>query len=174
MFPDSSLHHPTLLTSDLPISDNWEGDITILPYESSSEESTMELLDKFIGTQIPLETKKGPVLAKFISKKRSSDGTLVGCENREPMFDSRQYNVKFPGGHFEQYSANVLHESLSTRLDDQGYNLGHIKELCGYLLSSKMTPSHKLFATSSNENKTYIATTKGCDIKVRWNDDQTT
>jgi len=146
----------------------------MLPFEPSSEENAMEQLDEFIGTQITLETKNGPALIKVISRKRSSDGTLIGQKNPEPQLDSRLYNVKFPDGHFEQYSANVLHESLTSKLDDQGYDIGHIKELCGYRFSSKMIPRNKSFITSFNNNKTPIVTTKGCEIQVRWNDDQTT
>jgi len=164
----------TSLTTSEPFSNNWEGDITMLPFEPSSEENAMEQLDEFIGTQIPLETKTGPALIKVISRKRSSDGTLIGQKNQEPQLDSRLYNVKFPDGHFEQYSANVLHESLTSKLDDQGYDIGHIKELCGYRFSSKMIPKNKSFITSFNGNKTPIVTTKGCEIQVRWNDDQTT
>jgi len=115
MVPDK-LHHPTSLNSNVPFSDTWEEDITMLPYEPSSEENAMEQLDEFIGTQIPLETKNGPALIKVISRKRSSDGILVGQKNPEPQLDSRLYNVKFPDGHFEQYSANVLHESLTSKL----------------------------------------------------------
>ena len=55
MVPDK-LHHPTSLNSNNPFSDNWEGDIRILPYEPSSEENAMEQLDEFIDTQITLDT----------------------------------------------------------------------------------------------------------------------
>ena len=174
MVPGKLLQHPTSLTPDMPVSDNWDGDISMLPYEPSSEENAMEQLDEFIGTQIPLNTKNGPAFVKVISRKRSSDGTLIGTKHDEPKLDSRLYNVKFPDGHFEQYSANVLFESLSSKLDDQGYDLGHIKELCGYRFSSKMIPKHKAYITSSNGNKTPVITTSGCEIQVRWNDDQTT
>ena len=109
MVPDK-LHHPTSLNSNAPFSDNWEGDITMLPYEPSSEENSMEQLDEFIGTQIALDTKTFPAVIKVISRKRSSDGTLFGHKHTEPQLESRLYNVKFTERHFEQYSANVLHE----------------------------------------------------------------
>jgi len=143
----------TSLTSSEPFFDNWEGDITMLPFEPSSEENAMEQLDEFIGTQIPLETKTSPALIKVISRKRSSDGTLIGQKNPEPQLDSRLYNVKFPDRHFEQYSANVLHESLTSKLDDQGYDIGHIKELCGYRFSPKMIPRNKSLSPHSMVTK---------------------
>jgi len=171
--PANSLQQSTLLDSDLPISDKWDGDESILPYEPSSEENAMEQLDEFIGTQIPIGTKYGPALVKVISRKQFSDDTLVVTKHDEPKLDYRLYNVKFLDGQFEQYFANVLHESLSSRLDDQVYDTRHINEICDYRFDSKMIPKDKAFIISLNGNRAPIVTIKSCDIRVRLNDDQT-
>ena len=134
----------------------------------------MEQLDEYIGSQIPLETKQGPALVKIISRKRHSNSTLIGTKNTDPKIDSRIYNVELSDGHYEQNSVNILHESLLSQLDNQGYDTGHIKELCGYRFDSTMISKDKAFITSHNGNKTLIITTKGCHICIRWNDDSTT
>ena len=154
----SKFEHTPLLQPDI-VPDKWEGDATMLPFEPTSEESAMEQLDEYIGSQIPLTTKQGPALVKVISRKRHSDGSLIGSRHDQPQLDSRIYNVKFPDGHYEQYSANVLHESLSTNLDDQGYDKGHIKEICGYRFDNTL-PQDKAYIYSKNGNKTPVFTTK--------------
>ena len=156
------------------VNDKWDGDSSMLPFEPTSEESAMEQLDEFIGSQIPFETKNGPALVKVISRKRHSDGSLIGSRHNEPKLDSRIYSVQFPDGHFEEYSANVLHESLSSQLDDQGYDTGHIKEICGYRFDSHMLSKANAYVYSKNGNKSPVITTKGCDIRIRWRDESTT
>ena len=73
-----------------------------------------------------------------------------------------------------KYSANVLHESLVSQLDDQGYDTGHIKEICGYRFDSHMLPKDKAYVYSKNGNKLPVITTKGCHIRISWQDDSTT
>ena len=41
--------------------------------------------------------------------------------------DTRIYNAKFPDGHFERYSANILSEALTESIDPGGYQVGFIK-----------------------------------------------
>ena len=154
--------------------DLWDGDINMLPYEPTSEECAMEQLDEFIGSQIPLETKEGPVLVKIVSRKRDSSGKLIGTKNAHPTLDTRRYTVKFPDGHFEEYSCNILSEALTASVDADGYDKGYIDELCGYRTSSNAISRTNGFFTSRNGNKIPKITTKGWEIRVRWNDNSTT
>jgi len=152
------------------VSDLWDGDIKMIPYEPTSEESAMEQLDEFIGSQIPLETKEGPVLVKVVSRKRDHSGNLIGTRHTEPTLDTRLYTVKFPDGHFEEYSSNVLSESLTVSVDDYGYDKGYIQEICGHRSSSKAVDKRNGYIHSSNGNKIPKITTKGWEICVRWKD----
>ena len=51
----------------------------MIPYEPTSEESAMEQLDEFIGSQIPLETKNGPMLVNVVSRNRSKLPWYMAC-----------------------------------------------------------------------------------------------
>ena len=83
------------------VADKWDDDVLMLHFEPTSEESAMEQLDEYIGSQVPLETKKGPALVKVSTCTRHSDGSLIGSRHDEPKLDSRIYSVKFQDGHFE-------------------------------------------------------------------------
>ena len=98
----------TRINCHIIFDDSWDWDINMLPYEPTSEECAIEQLDEFIGSQIPLETKEGPVLVKVVSRKRDSSGKLSGAKNVHPTLDTRRYTVEFPDGHFEEYSCNIL------------------------------------------------------------------
>ena len=160
----------TYTTKDL-----WEGDIKSIPYEPSCEANAMEELDEHIGQQVTIKKSDGPVIAKVVSRYRTDAGTLVGKRHDQPQLDTRVYNVVFPDGHFERYSANVLTESLSESINPDGYEVGHIKEICGYRVEAeKAVPKSNGFITSKNGRQVPKITTKGWYIKVRWNDDTTT
>ena len=90
--------------------DRWGGYIDSLPHEPIIEELTMKQMDEFIGTQIPLPTKKGPAFIKTVSRTRDSSGALIGTNHEEPTLDSHLYNIKFPDGHYKHHVAIILAE----------------------------------------------------------------
>ena len=160
----------TLTSSDL-----WDGDVAAIPFEPTSEESALEELDEYIGAQIPLDTKNGPVLVKIKSRKRDGAGILIGRKHDVPVLDTRIYNVQFPDGHYEQYSTNIIAESLTSSYDHDGYDKKSILEICGYRKDENIAVSRvNGFSFSSNGNKHPKITTKGWEIRIRWNDNSTT
>ena len=80
----------------------------------------MEHLDEYILTRISLSATNGPELVKVISRKRDGSGKLIGTKHAKTALDTRIYNAQFPDGHFEQYTTNVLSESLYNSCDDDG------------------------------------------------------
>ena len=124
--PDSSIPLRKIEQTS-QVSDLWDKDTNMIPYEPTSEESAMEQLDEFIGSQIPLETKNGPILVKVVSRNRNPSGKLIGSKYIEPTLNTRRYTVKFPDEHFEENSTNILSEALTASVDDDGYDKGFIK-----------------------------------------------
>ena len=53
-FQDNLLPQPSSLDTYVPTTDKWDEDESMIPYEPTSEEGTMEQLDEFIGAYIPL------------------------------------------------------------------------------------------------------------------------
>ena len=113
-------------------SNKWDGDHRYLPYEPTSEEAAMEQMDEYIGSQITLQSQKGPALVKVISRQCDPSGTLIGTKNSIPQLDTRIHNVQFSDGHYGQYATNILAESLSTTYDQDGYDTSFISEISGY------------------------------------------
>ena len=103
-----------------------------IPYEPSCEEAAMEELDEHIGQQITIKKSDGPVVVKVIFCCRYDARNLVSKKHTQPQLDTWVYNVKFSDGHFERYSSNILSEGLTESIDPDGYQVGFIKEICGY------------------------------------------
>ena len=155
-------------------SDLREGDISSLLFELTSEESAMEEVDEYIGAQVPLKSKNGPVLVRIISRKRDGSGALIGTHNDISILDTRVYKVKFSDRHDVQYATNFLAESLTSSYDCDGDDKKPILEICGYCKDSKGIDRSNVFYTSNNVNKIPIVTTKGWEVRLRWNDNSTT
>ena len=102
-----------------------------------------------------------PILVKVILRKRDNSGKLIGTTYEEPTLDTRLYTVKFPAGHFEEYSSNVLSEALTASIDDDGYDKGYIREICGHRSSSIAVQQADGYFHSKNGHKILKITTKG-------------
>ena len=125
-------------------------------------------MDEYIGTQITLNTTKGPALVKVVSRQRDPSGTLIGTKHEIPQLDSRIYNVKFDDGHYKQYATIFFAESLASQFDDDGFDTGLISEISEYRKHSTCVPRSKGFFLSKNSNHTLVITTKIWDLRVTW------
>lgn len=128
----------------------------------------MEQLDESISSQILITNKLALNWLKLYQEKYHH-GNLIGTKYEVPALDFRIYTVKFKYGHFEQYSVNILAESLSSNIDDDGYDVGHIKEICGYRTDTSIAISREnRYYVSSNGNNIPKVTIKKLGLMVGW------
>ena len=45
-------------------------------------------------------------------------GNPIGCYDKNPVLDSRVYNVMFPDGIINQYAANIITYSIDNEVDE--------------------------------------------------------
>ena len=57
---------------------------------------------------------------RVVGRKREHDGSLRGTANQNPILDTRTYNVEFPDGTVNEYSANVIAENMWAQCDSEG------------------------------------------------------
>ncbi len=58
--------------------------------------------------------------AKVVARKRDADGNSVGIlANSNPILDTRIYEVQFPDGHIESYTANITKENMYAQVDHE-------------------------------------------------------
>ena len=53
------------------------------------------------------------VAAKVLGQSTNADGVPIGVYDSNPIMNTRIYGVTFPDGAIQQYSANVIAESLN-------------------------------------------------------------
>ena len=61
-------------------------------------------------------------LAKVIRRNVDSNGQVLGYYKEIPMLNTILYDVQFPYGAIQTYSANLVAEKILTQVDADGYN----------------------------------------------------
>jgi hypothetical protein len=89
--------------------------------------------------------------AKVIGRKRNADGHPVGKRNANPILDSREYEVEFPDGATDVFTANLIAENLYSQVDAEGNSYSILEEII----------DHKSDGTAVSKDDGYETTVRG-------------
>jgi hypothetical protein len=143
--------------SSMPEADNWDA----------------EAFDKYIAAEVRLPKDGQEVSAKVFARKRDHNGNPIGKANKNPILDTRLYQVIFPDGETAEYSANIIAECLYSRVDDEGHQYLLIDEIIDWMQTNEAVKDEENFQVSHNGNLHKRQTTKGWKLCVRWKDQST-
>ena len=76
----------------------------------------------------------------------------------------------FPDGDVQQYSANVIAQSIYDSVDEDGHRYQLLDEIIGHMKLKNALDKPKGYITSNNGQKNLVKTTKGWEIQVQWKD----
>jgi hypothetical protein len=128
-----------------------------------ADDFTPESYDKYLTAEVMLPNGGELVRAKVTSRKRDVDGNPVGKSHSNPLLDSRLYDVEFPDGSTDSFTANTIAESMYSQIDDEGYTYQLMDEII----------DHQKDATALSKGDTTPMTTKGWKLLVQWKDKTT-
>ena len=133
-----------------------------------------EEFDAYIGAQVVLPSKDGEslVLTKVVSRKRDSDGKVVGKGNNNPILDTRIYQVEYPDGAVAEYSANMIAENIYSQVDDDGHTYSYLSDILDHRSTNEAIAKEDGYITTKSGVKPII-TTKGWEFYVKWKDQST-
>jgi hypothetical protein len=84
------------------------------------EEHDVDTYDQYVGAhgRVPIgdDIRSG----KVVRRKRELDGTVRGRTNANSRLDTRTYEIEFPDGHSDEYTANVIAENMYAHCDIDG------------------------------------------------------
>lgn len=124
--------------------------------------------DWYIGSEVKLPHSGEMMYGKILSRKRTSDGKmLLGKANPNPILDTCVYNVQFLDGSIEEYTTNIISESIVDQSDDEGYYYNIMRVIVGYRRGSDAISIDK-GTVKENGTKKKIVTTKGWDLHIEW------
>jgi len=84
------------------------------------DEYTPESFDEYLSAQVTLPVGDRNLRGEVIRRRRDRNGRPIGIRNANPILDTREYDVLFPDGITQSYSANVIAENLYSQVDTEG------------------------------------------------------
>jgi hypothetical protein len=95
-----------------------------------------------------------------------------GKASSNPILDTRTYNVEFPDGRSEEYTANVIAKNMYAQCDEEGNQFLMVQDIFGH-----KTDGHELERADMyikvGSNRQIRKTTKGWHLCVAWKDGTT-
>ena len=139
-----------------------EMDEDLIYNTQEADEFTPESFDEFLSAQVLLpvggELRRGQVTRRL----RDHNGKPIGTRNANPFLDTREYEVSFPDGSSDAYTANIIAENIYTQVDEEGRSYTLLSEIIDHEEDTKVTSS-----------ETSRHTTKGWRFLVAWKDGST-
>ena len=137
------------------------------------EVDELEDLDKLIGAEVVLphngtDMQSGKVIGRLTDRK----GRPIGTYNANPLLDTQVYEVEFPDGLIQQYSANLIAESVHMECDEEGRSHQMMQEIVECRKDADALNIGEEFITTNNGAKSRIKTTKRWKFLVKWFDGQ--
>ena len=145
---------------------------TVGSHAPDAEDVTPESVDLYINAEVLLPKYGRMTTGKVKRRKRDTDGNIKGTKHRNPILDTRTYEVEFPGGEVAEYAANVIAENMWAQCDLEGQQ--HL--LMDSIVDFKTDGHAVKFADRYIviRGKRHLRqTTKGWHLCVKWKDGTT-
>jgi hypothetical protein len=136
------------------------------------EEHDVDTYDQYVGAHVGVPIGDEIRFGKVVRRKRELDGTVRGRANANSMLDTITYEIEFPDGRSDEYTANMIAEDMYAQCDIEGrqYNL-----MVGIV--DHKTDGHAIepdyMYIKNGSNKKVRKTTKGWNLCVEWKDGTT-
>ena len=90
---------------------------------------TPEAYDEYLTAEVLLPNMGEMMKAKVIGRKRDADGNPIGVWNANPILDTREYQVEFPDGATDVFTANTIAKSMYSQVDSEGFSYTLMSEI---------------------------------------------
>ena len=152
--------------------DDTDGGIAQMP-DADETEATPEVADEYVGAAVLLPLGDKMVSGQVRGRKRDHEDQVQGTRNKNPILDTRTYDVEFPSGEEAEYSANVIAQNMYAQCDTDGNQYLLMDELVDYKTDGHAVKVADAYI-SRNGRQHMRKTTIGWKLCVRWKDGTTT
>ena len=96
---------------------------------------------------------------------------MIGEPNRNPIFDSRVYEVDFEDGNYYDYSASVILEKLYDQVDDYGRSTSTLADIVDHRTNeSAVSKENGWYEMKGSKARKRVITIKGWEFQIEWID----
>ena len=133
----------------------------------ADEHYSLELFDQYLTAQVLLDRGGEGQLGVVKQRKKDSNGNPVGLSNRNPLLDTREYEVEFPDGTIDVLTANTIAESLYSQVDQEGNSFAVLSGLVDHRKDGTAVKLDDAKIPGTNKLR---RTTKGWQLLAEWRD----
>ena len=134
--------------------------------------SSHDTFDPYLHMEVGLPRGEDNQLHYAKVKRRAidTDGRPTGLASKNPLTDTREYEVEFLDGSKEVLGANIIAENLLAQVDEEGHRQLLMEEIIDHRKSDVAIDKEDSFYTTSKGTKRRKMTTKGWELCVQWKD----
>jgi hypothetical protein len=133
------------------------------------KEHDVDTYDQYVGAHVRIPIGNEIKSGKNIRRKRELDGTVRGRANANPMLDTRNYEIQFPDGRSDEYTANVIAENMYDQCDIEGSQFNLMEGIIDHKTDGHAVSLADMYIKHGS-NKKVRKTTKGWYLCVEWKD----
>ena len=97
-----------------------------------ADDYTPEELDEYLTAEVLLPLGGEQVRATVKKRVKDDLDRPVGLRHANPILDTRQYEVEFPDGSTDAFTANMIAENLFAQTDMEGRSFSIVKDIVGH------------------------------------------
>ena len=153
-----------------PATDYYEDESTGKAHEIPDADDIPDF-DLYLNAEVLLpQNGESMKTARVVGRATGADGVPVGTYNSNPVLNTRVYDVMFPDGSIQQYSANVIAENIFNQVDEEGYRYIFLDEIVDYRKDEGAIEKEDAFVEDEYGKRSRRLTTRGWSFLVNWKD----
>ena len=138
-------------------------------------DNTPDAYDPYLAMEVSIDRGGDqPAFAKVTKRLKDSNGNPIGIANKNPILDTRLYEVQFFDGETMPLTANLVAENMFAQVNDEGHRTVLFDEIVDTRKSSEAVPKEQAYYEVPHGAKRRRRTTKGWEVLVKWRDGSTT
>ena len=142
-----------------------------LPETPEADNIDDGLIDNYLNVELIFDVgtsneRKGCV----VKRAKGTSGEPIGRTHANPLFDTREYVVKFTDGSSENYFANVIAECMYAQIDAEGNQYQLLSEITDDKSDKSAILVEDGYTISQNGNQVSKTMTRGWSLLVSWKD----
>ena len=152
-------------------------DARIIPDIEDTVDLTGKLLnqqpayDAILNAEVQMNIDNDIVNGKVKRRAIGADGKLIGTYDSNPILNTMVYEVEFPDGRIQEYSANLIAENMLSQVDDEGFSTTMMEGIIDHKKDEAVAISKSdAYLTTHTGQRRRQKTTQGWKLLVKWKD----
>jgi hypothetical protein len=126
-------------------------------------ESDVDTYDQYVGAHVRVPIGYDIRSGEVVRRKRELDGTVRGQANANSMLDTRTYEIEFPDGCSDEYTANAIAANMYAQSDIEGRKYNLMEGIVDHKTDGHAVDTFNMYIKHGS-NKKVRKTTKGWNL----------